>query len=47
MKGDFLAINGTKLKKVVVKTANLLAHKHVLLSFQFVQLRFLNERPKP
>ena len=47
MNGGFSATNGIWLKKVVVKTANLLAERLVLLSFQFVQLYpFLNERLK-
>jgi DUF971 family protein len=33
MKGDFLATNGLIFKKVVVKSANLLACRHVLLLF--------------
>jgi DUF971 family protein len=38
MNGDFLTTNGSKIKIVVVKSANLLACRHVLLSFRFVQL---------
>jgi hypothetical protein len=33
MKGCFLETNGQVIKLIVVKSANLLAAKHVLLSF--------------
>ncbi len=36
IKGDFLTTKGEVHENFVVNTANLLANKHVLLSFHFV-----------
>ena len=36
MNGDFLATNGKTFKKIVVKTAILLAGRLLLLSFNFI-----------